>query len=1052
MNYLKFLGPAILFIVLCAFFFPVPKVYAAGNSFVTIVNPIRGHDFWEHNFDILATPKKQYNIITTNNLPATWLVRYDALLDPQVIQFLKSLGANQEIGLFLEITPSLAKDAGVHYNQSPNWHYAQSILLTGYQPSDREKLIDQAIKTYQDIFGRYPKSVGAWWIDAYSLDYLHQHYDVETNLDVADQYSTDQYQVWGQYFSTPFYPSKTNALLPAGSVDKKNGVVTIQWAARDPYNSYGNGVSDSTYSVQANDYLLHNLDINYFSKIIDIYPQVTVGLENDFDWQTYGGEYTKQVQLLSQKQHDGKLVVTSMEGFAKDYKNSYPGISPSVLISANDPLGGDGKVVWYQNSKYRVGWFYQPGVGSQIRDLRVYDEGSKEDCFDIPCQSLNMAAGAINALDDVTFGDRWIIDEGKITQLQVANDSSGPEISYINQAGDARKIKFLPNDIDVNGKVQTIASAIASAKTNSQTVNQVKIDRNSNLQFDFNKNIPKILVNFLKFLFLSILFFFLPGWLITKKLIFAIPVGWTVFTLSAYILGYLKVEFLLWTIPAIAILLTFKLGLPKFAPPKLTTKNLTVTVLIILGSLSWLLTTIKNGLFYGYGLGYWGPNGHDGIWHLSLISELQRNIPPQNPVFAGESLNNYHYFFDLLLAQSGKILGIDNQELLFRLFPLCISLFLGLILFKVIQRISLQLKKDNPVLACRAGILGLFFLYFGGSWGWIITFLQTKTLGGETLFWVQQAISTLLNPPFAISLVLLLTGYWFFLDFWETKNYKWVLPIIFCWGSLIEFKAYAGVLVLGSLGILAVEKIVLKRDFRLFLLTILCGVFAAAVFLPNNLKSEGLFIYSPFWLVYSMIDFSDRLGWERLSLALHSASLSKEMISLFVGVGIFILGNMGLRITALFQSKILIKQRFFLYISILGFLLSLFFIQKGTNWNIVQFFYYAVFVFNIFAALSLAFLWDKWGRKFIIPLIIIVVLTLPTTVITLDQYLPSRPPAELSIAEYQSLQFLKEQPVRVQSWFCLLIQNQKKSLQSRYPFLLTPRQLMFRLFLTILLF
>ena len=33
---------------------------------------------------------------------------------------------------------------------------------------------------------------------------------------------------------------------------------------------------------------------------------------------------------------------------------------------------------------------------------------------------------------------------------------------------------------------------------------------------------------------------------------------------------------------------------------------------------------VKSGLVYDYGMGFWGPNGHDGVWHVSLASSLAR--------------------------------------------------------------------------------------------------------------------------------------------------------------------------------------------------------------------------------------------------------------------------------------------------------------------------------------------------------------------------------------------------------------------------------------------
>src|SRR3989344_4550243 len=203
------------------FLFLTGDTFAASNKFITIVNPIRGDDFFQlqdakpqDNF------KKQWEEISKRGLFATWLLRPDALKNNQVVNIAKSLNGNQELGLFLEITPKWAEISGVEYRKNQNWHSAGSVFLTGYEVEERYRLIDGAFEEFKEIFGGYPKSVGAWWIDANSLKYMEGKYGIQANLDVADQYSTDNYQVWGQYFSTPFYPSKMNALIPTSSLDQ----------------------------------------------------------------------------------------------------------------------------------------------------------------------------------------------------------------------------------------------------------------------------------------------------------------------------------------------------------------------------------------------------------------------------------------------------------------------------------------------------------------------------------------------------------------------------------------------------------------------------------------------------------------------------------------------------------------------------------------------------------------------------------------------------------------------------------------------------------------
>lgn len=998
MRYLK-----LTFFLAAFLIFFLPKAaQAVSEKQVVIVNPIRGSDFWTHPQNILDTPKKEYEVISQSGLPASWLVRFDALGNPEVVNFLKSLNAKQETGLFLEITPALTQAAGVSYNQSANWHYPRSVFLVGYTPSVRQKLIDAAFRKYKEVLGVYPKSVGAWWIDAYSLGYMGDKYGIAANLDVADQYSTDQYQIWGQYWSTPFYPSKSNALVPAGSPDQKIGVVTLQWATRDPFNAYGNGVGDSTYSVQANDYLLHKLDSQYFVKLLNIYPQVTVGLENDFSWDSFGPEYQNQINVLVQRQKAGSLSVQTMSGFAAYYQKLYPDISPHVLIKADDPLGSEGKVVWYQNSRYRVGWFYGP-YGSVIRDLRLFNDSIKESCFTNSCQELNLATAVSKALDDVTFNTRWVLDEGKISDLRVIEQENLLELEYINQAGIKRQLKFLPNDISFDGKTQAVSFAILNIITApEQTVKNLTYPELG--QVDYAKVIANSLLDLGKFMLLTTLFFFLPGWVLSRRLLLSIPLGWVVFTLAAFILGYLHLNNLLWGLPVLGGLALKKTGLPKLPSLRLSRPLIAAALLITAGSISWLLTVIKSGIEYPYGLGFWGPNGHDGIWHLALISELQRNFPPQNPVFAGAPLQNYHYFFDLLLARSASLFGMDNQDLLFRFFPLLISLLAGLLMFKVVKKIAGSGK---------AGFWAAFLLYFGGSFGWIVTFLRDRSLGGESMFWAMQGISTLLNPPFAISIIFLLAGLYIFIDYQHIGKVDWkrTLLIGLLWGTLIEFKAYGGVVLLGGLGILTLERLVFGKDARLIPLFLLNLGISLAVFLPNNLISNSLFVFRPFWFTETMISFRDRLFWPRLGLTLQSGVLWKAVPATMISVAIFIGGNLGTRLFGLFGlRKLTPVSRLLLYMLAISLILPLLFIQKGTNWNTIQFFYYGLLVADILAAVNLAQLSRKWGKTSAAVIILFILLTLPTSYDGLSHYLPARPPARLTTGEMEALQFLAKLP------------------------------------------
>ena len=399
--------------ILCLFLclFNASSVFSSSSSFVSIVNPVRGADFWDlKNQSPERAVEGQIQILKQFDLKATWLLRFDVLNYKTIIDDLNKLP--DEKGLFLEVSPSWANSASVAYQKGQSWHDAKSAFLTGYERVDREKLIDTAFEKFKQIFGYYPKSVGAWWIDAYSLDYMQKKYGITSGMIVSDQYTTDNYQIWGQYFSTPYYPSKNNVLHPAQTIANKLPVVMLQWAPRDPVNSYGNGVFDSTFSVQANDYLdYHSLDTKYFSTLMDLYTnqkfnsfsQIVVGLENTYPWQKYAGEYDNQMKVIADKRNSQTISVVSMDQFASWYKQYFPDFSPTQVILADDPLGSFKKVVWFMNPFYRVGWFIN-NEGSLFRDIRQYIDGEEELCFREKCDQVNFATSANRVLDEVSFG------------------------------------------------------------------------------------------------------------------------------------------------------------------------------------------------------------------------------------------------------------------------------------------------------------------------------------------------------------------------------------------------------------------------------------------------------------------------------------------------------------------------------------------------------------------------------------------------------------------------------------------------------------------------
>lgn len=308
------------------------------NRYATLVNPVRSRDLW---IDKSINPlKKQYDIASQYHLPATWLLQYDVLKDKEVLDEIKKFDSSQEIGVFLEVSLDFAEVARVIYPHSVPWFSPKAVFLSAYSQSERRRLIDKLFADFKIKFGSYPKSVGAWWIDSYSLNYMKEKYDIKAAMIVADQKTTDNYGVWGQWWGVPYYSSKANILTPASNLDNKLDVVVIQWAQRDPLLAFGDGPKYSNYSLQANDYKRQGKDTNYFKDLVNVYlncqnpvGQITVGLETGIESVGYIKEYDNQLRYLSEIKG---LKVVTMSEFSDVFSSIFPQYPKRSELSDKD--------------------------------------------------------------------------------------------------------------------------------------------------------------------------------------------------------------------------------------------------------------------------------------------------------------------------------------------------------------------------------------------------------------------------------------------------------------------------------------------------------------------------------------------------------------------------------------------------------------------------------------------------------------------------------------------------------------------------------------------
>ncbi|MFH1289461.1 MAG: hypothetical protein ABIH88_01955, partial [Patescibacteria group bacterium] len=353
--------------------------------------------------------------------------------------------------------------------------------------------------------------------------------------------------------------------------------------------------------------------------------------------------------------------------------------------------------------------------------------------------------------------------------------------------------------------------------------------------------------------------------------------------------------------------------------------------------------------------------------------------------------------------------------LYFQIFPFLLVFFLGGLSFLV----GFLWKKDFWT-----GFYLMFLNFFAGSFGFIVSFIRSGEIGGESLFWSMQSSSVLINPPFALSLVFILFGMLCLLRVrkWDLKK---VLLVGLLFGMLINIKAYSGIVVLPALAFFAFFE---KRG--VWKVSLAAVIVSLTTFFIFNKNASSLFVFEPFWFIHTMIESTDRLSLPLLASARVNLTAQGSVFKLFLiegfGLFVFIAGNMGTRIIGLASLvEKNVKQKFsnldiFLIVGgAVGLLVPLLFVQKGTSWNTIQFFYYFLFFTNFYAAEVFSKLTRSKKIFAKIVLVILLLLTIPTTVSSLKGYFGWPPPAAISRHELEALKFLEGQESGVllsQTW------------------------------------
>jgi len=363
-----------------------------------ITNPIffiRGVEPREE-IDLVKPVANAIELLDKHLLPATFLLQYDALIDERFTSLARSLDSRHNVGVWLEVVQPLAERAGLKWRGRWSWDWESHVdMLVGYAPEDRMRMLDIIMAEFRGVFGHYPESVGSWVLDAVTLGYLEDRYGVVAACVCKDQCGTDGYTLWGGYWNQAYYPSRSNALMPAQDESRQISIPVFRMLGSDPIYQYDHALGSAEQGVVSlepvyphaggcREWVDWFFAVNFESPCL-AFAYTQTGQENSFGWDSMATGLTYQLGQLARLREEKGVRVETLADSGKWFRQRFL-LTPATAVTAlTDPRGANHRSVWYNSRFYRTNLFWE-NDRLRIRDIHIFDQRYQERYLEETCK------------------------------------------------------------------------------------------------------------------------------------------------------------------------------------------------------------------------------------------------------------------------------------------------------------------------------------------------------------------------------------------------------------------------------------------------------------------------------------------------------------------------------------------------------------------------------------------------------------------------------------------------------------------------------------------
>ncbi len=383
------------------------------NHAMNLVNFVRGCEPRKKDFDLFTPVANEIAIDRQYRLPATFLLQYDAMLRADFRElFLRERDENIELGVWFEMGRVLNERVGIEWRgrEGFDWDwYVNPGFLPAYTQAERRALIDEVFRYFKEIFGHYPKVVGSWIIDAYSMEYMSEKYGMDAFCICREQFATDAYTLWGGYYNGGYYPSRTNMILPAGDKSHRIDTPVFRMLGIDPIYAYDEKKYkprlDGCYTMEPGWPCGQDREVmewyfrTYYQNPTLAQSHATTGQENSFGWRMIGPGYPLQAEMIRIWADRGDLRVETLGQTGRAFKARFADTPAAALVALEDWSGEGKQAVWYSAKGYRAGLLFEDEC-LYFRDLQRFDDRCVEAYYETPCTAWDAKYEALPLADN----------------------------------------------------------------------------------------------------------------------------------------------------------------------------------------------------------------------------------------------------------------------------------------------------------------------------------------------------------------------------------------------------------------------------------------------------------------------------------------------------------------------------------------------------------------------------------------------------------------------------------------------------------------------------